>query len=702
MADKKRRILIVDDDMARYHDVESMFKNCGVEVEVGYATCTQDALKILDNWLQSGHKPNIITADDNTCGSGEIGLDVLTDLLSHCEHTGTQYLPDTFFIHSRDTDCQPALKWGTPQYTQTQEFECIAIWQKKEEREKILKEYENYLFLHTTLRRYCNRHWGTHFIVSKDAYTLTQSPETKFPPQTIHKIVANGNATQEQGLSCFDPSNRKLIEKNYISSVPYIEELIFKEGTGSPVSGRLALSKSDIDDLKRKSQNEPIIFCTHDYTPEMSTFFRNIDGFILIGKANNHLALQAENADITAIMGLDPESNGHISLKDNQLLHTYYFHNLETGDNDQQLKKLSIGDYVTIDSGNIISSIGGVFISEQCEISNYSLQDEYWYSDFMDWADTARKTHTPLSILANADTSEQVQKAFEHGAEGIGLLRTEHLLSSNTKGLEALQSLMTEIDETHRKSALNILNDIQEKILQKIFTDANNTPVTVRLLDAVPDEILDNTHTFRQDLDTDQRRGVQFASQTSGLYEMQIASLFNAAAKAKYTAPVKILVPLVRMVDEFLEVKATAQKIADNRAYKIGAMIETLDAVDNIREIAQQADFISIGTNDLMSEIMGGIERHDGKTITDWMITHKVTGQSPFQHITSILEEIIKKIVTQARNANPYIEISICGRHMGTDYRASEMAIKLELDSLSVPPKFLDQTRANAGHYAIG
>lgn len=106
----------------------------------------------------------------------------------------------------------------------------------------------------------------------------------------------------------------------------------------------------------------------------------------------------------------------------------------------------------------------------------------------MGWVDEHRR----LKVWANADTPEDAKIALNNGAQGIGLVRTEHMFFSTPERIHAMRRMIAE-EELHAEGieeALAELKNYQRSDFEGIFTAMGGKPVTVRLLDPPLHEFL--------------------------------------------------------------------------------------------------------------------------------------------------------------------------------------------------------------------
>ena len=163
-------------------------------------------------------------------------------------------------------------------------------------------------------------------------------------------------------------------------------------------------------------------------------------------------------------------------------------------------------------------------------------------------------------------------------------------------------------------------------------------------------------------------RGVRLSVLFPEIIEMQTRAIFNAVNKAR-AAGIKvepqIMVPLVGNVKEFLFAKQRIEKVAGESgvkrdSFQIGTMIEIVAGAMNIAEIAREAEFISFGTNDLTQGTIK-ISRDDGKEWLRKSLAAEIFEDDPFEALSPEVALFIKRVIAQARAANPKIKIGICG-----------------------------------------
>ncbi len=164
-------------------------------------------------------------------------------------------------------------------------------------------------------------------------------------------------------------------------------------------------------------------------------------------------------------------------------------------------KTIHQGDWITLDGHD------GVVYEGQINLMTPELPAAF--STLMGWADSVRKLH----VRANADTAHDASKAREMGAEGIGLVRTEHVFFKDfefpEKSIErqlAIQEMIIADSPAARKKALDQLLPYQRRDFVGIFKVMDGFPVTIRLIDPPLHEFV--PHEIQQQRELAEKLGV--------------------------------------------------------------------------------------------------------------------------------------------------------------------------------------------------
>ena len=261
------------------------------------------------------------------------------------------------------------------------------------------------------------------------------------------------------------------------------------------------------------------------------------------------------------------------------------------------------------------------------------------------------KDGVTVNFFANAGSSHDIEHAKAHLINDIGLFRTEFLF-------------MEREDEPSV--------DEQAKIYGDIITAAAGT-VTFRLLDIGGDKIV----SF---LPLPQQRNPELGLRGARIYELYpglISRQIEALLRAKGKRPVNILIPMVSTVKEFTDVRKIIfdtlsrlkkDGLADPAGLKVGCMIEVPSAVYLLHYLAVEADFLSIGTNDLIQYVMG-VDRNNERL---------AELSSPFQ---PAIIKILSEIAHNAAGLDK--EIVVCGE-LASDPEMAKVLAGLGFRNLSI------------------
>lgn len=365
----------------------------------------------------------------------------------------------------------------------------------------------------------------------------------------------------------------------------------------------------------------------------------------------------------------------------------------------------------------------------------------------LSWADEFRK----LGVWANADYPADAQRALKYGAEGIGLCRTEHMFFEAERMPFVQKMIMTD-NADERKEALDALLPFQREDFAGLFRVMDGLPVIIRLIDPPLHEFLPfETDLLRElcdlklqlkdagtaeEIDKLEKqiedkelilkrveslhetnpmlgmRGVRLGIHIPELTNMQVRAIFEAActvAKEGVDVHPEIMIPLTSHVNELkvqqeaLEVEA--KKVMEEQGiephYKFGTMIEIPRAAITCDQIAEYAQFISFGTNDL-TQTTFGISRDDAEA--SFLIEYLERGILPENPFAVIDRDgvgfLMEMAVTKGRAVRPDMECGICGEH-GGDPESIQLCHELDLTYVSCSPFRVPVARLAAAHAAL-
>ncbi|HKW70496.1 MAG TPA: phosphoenolpyruvate--protein phosphotransferase [Candidatus Dormibacteraeota bacterium] len=242
-----------------------------------------------------------------------------------------------------------------------------------------------------------------------------------------------------------------------------------------------------------------------------------------------------------------------------------------------------------------------------------------------------------IRVLANASTVAELEEAIRQGAEGVGLVRTELLF----------------LDATRWPSP-----DEQVNVLRPVLTRLQGQTATVRLFDFGADK----TPAF---LRGTAKRGIEILLDVPEVLRAHLRAVVQAGRGTQ----LRILVPMVSSADQMSFVRQALDADA-----QVGAMIETRKAAEAAEQIAQQCDFLSIGTNDL-TQLVLGLDREQSR-------------KAP------VLDQRVLTLIARTMRAGrvAHIPVDVCGE-AASDAKSLPVMVGFGADELSVAPARVGQVR---------
>ena len=465
-------------------------------------------------------------------------------------------------------------------------------------------------------------------------------------------------------------------------------------GSGLPASpgaatGVVAFSVDQVLDFHK--QGTPSILVRVETSPEDIEGMHLSEGFLTArGGMTSHAAVVARGMGKTCVASA----------------HNIYI-NEEMGFFELGGKRLQKGDWIALDG-----TVGNVY-GQKVKTVPVTISGDF--EEFMGWVDEFRR----LGVRTNADTPQDARQALAFGAEGIGLVRTEHMFFEGTR-IKAMREMILARTGDQRRIALNKLLPIQQKDFEEIIVAMEGHPITVRYLDPPLHEFLPTSTSDIRELAEELKlnpeevnaiitslhefnpmmghRGVRLSISYPEIAEMQTTALINAYIKVQKEHPEwklvpEIMIPLIGDVEELTYVKAVVVETADRLIaqsgikmdYLVGTMMEIPRACFRADEIAKEADFFSFGTNDL-TQMTYGFSRDDAAGFLKDYQDKRIFEFDPFQTIDQKgVGELVKMAVEKGRKGNNNLHVGICGEH-GGDPRSVEFFHSVGLDYVSCSP----------------
>lgn len=322
-------------------------------------------------------------------------------------------------------------------------------------------------------------------------------------------------------------------------------------------------------------------------------------------------------------------------------------------------------------------------------------------------------------LAGNADTPDGIAKCAKAGIAGIGLLRLEHALHSDPSTLAAFTSALIaesfapgKVHEAEKSFRASLT-----KFLGQCLSAAKGLDyVTVRLLDPPAHEFLsaqtirkacanlgisDDSagsilHSYQETNPMLGNRGVRLNLLHGGILRAQYVALFDALMKSGYAGQLRVMVPFVSVLGEYLSVvsvmkrylrqQANSYPDGINERVTFGVMVETPAACLS-SELLNSAEFISFGTNDL-TQMTLGISRDDTVELLDEYAQSGWLADNPF---TVLAAPVVSLMRTALAKLTKEIPISVCGEH-ATNPKNTETLLGLGCTCISVPPASIPVT----------
>ncbi len=571
--------------------------------------------------------------------------------------------------------------------------------------------YDQFVDICSKLENHYKNMQDMEFTIENGKLFMLQTRNGKRTAQAALKIacdmVDEGLINTDEALMMVEPQQLdSLLHPMFDADALAAAEAVTSALPASPGAGSGQIVFSAEEAKEEAEKGKKVILVRLETSPEDIEGMAVSQGILTVrGGMTSHAAVVARGMGACCVSGA-----GDIEMHDDE----GYF---VIGD-----KKFNRGDWISIDG-----STGNVY-GEAIKTVPATISGDF--ERFMKWADDRRR----LKIRTNADTPRDAAQAVAFGAEGIGLVRTEHMFFEGDK-IKAIREMIVAKTDDQMKAALDKLEPMQQKDFEGIYEAMEGRPVTIRYLDPPlhefvptnPDDIkelaremnigedelnqvISNLHEVNPMMG---HRGSRLAVSNPGIAKMQTAAVIKAALNVNKAHPEwnivpEIMLPLIGDLAELKYVKKIVTTTADeiikeagsDMKYHVGTMIEVPRAALLADEIAKEAEFFSFGTNDL-TQLTFGFSRDDAGKFLPQYYSAKIYENDPFARLDQNgVGKLVEMAANLGRQTRPDIKLGVCGEH-GGDPASIHFVDKMGLNYVSCSPYRVPIARLAAAQATI-
>ena len=499
-------------------------------------------------------------------------------------------------------------------------------------------------------------------------------------------FVEEGLASKEKAIMSIDVNYiEKLLHPTFDTADLAAAISIGKALPASPgaATGKICLTSAKV--IEADEAGEKGLLVRVETSPEDIAGMAASAGILTaVGGATSHAAVVARGMGICCISG----------MKELRI--------------DMEAKSIRI-DGVTYNEGDYLSLDGESGLVYATKIKTQPATIGANFAKVIGWAEDMKD----LTVYANADTPKDYAKALELGAKGIGLCRTEHMFFEGDR-ITSVRKMILAANIDERQKYLAELLPHQYGDFKELFDIAPDKKVSIRLLDPPLHEFLPHTDADIKDLASQMgvtfdhlkgkvqelhefnpmlgHRGTRLAVSFPEIAVMQTEAIVSAAVDAGATKA-ELFLPLIGTTEEYLYVlnhcKAKMEEVFALKGKRVpvrlGAMVEVPRAAFIAHELAENADFLSFGTNDL-TQMTFGYSRDDATKFLAEYQEKQLLEADPFKTIDiPAVGALVEMTHVNGKKANPELITGVCGEH-GGDPKSIIFFDKIGLDYISCSP----------------